>query len=156
MLDWMKGVVGGKPSPLKKLVAGEWANDADKQALLSAVASDQSVKAEEIAVLLLSKDPGVQQRAGALLEDAGAKYRDLEARLDAARTERDALYERLREREEAERALGNRPLSEVKRELDNLIKERKSLADRLAKRFPDADTSPLDYKVKLLTKQPGS
>lgn len=79
-------------------------------------------------------DLRVQQRAGALLEGAGAKYRDLEARLDAARTERDALYERLREREEAERALGNRPLSEVKRELDNLIKERKSLTDRLAKR----------------------
>jgi len=79
-------------------------------------------------------DLRVQERAGALLEDAGAKYRDLEARLDAARTERDALYERLREREEAERALGNRPLSEVKRELDNLIKERKSLTDRLAKR----------------------
>ncbi|MBK6714588.1 MAG: hypothetical protein IPG57_05705, partial [Burkholderiales bacterium] len=79
-------------------------------------------------------DLRVQQRAGALLEDAGAKYRDLEARLDAARTERDALYERLREREEAERALGNRPLSEVKRELDNLIEGEKSLADRLAKR----------------------
>ena len=79
-------------------------------------------------------DLRVQQRAGALLEDAGAKYRDLEARLDAARTERDALYERLREREEADRVLGNRPLSEIKRELDNLIKERKSLADRLAKR----------------------
>ena len=45
-----------------------------------------------------------------------------------------SLYERLREREEAERALGNRPLDEVKRELDALIKENKSLTDRLAKR----------------------
>ena len=92
------------------------------------------VLAEVMAEDRAAFDLRVQQRAGALLEDAGAKYRDLEARLDAARTERDALYERLREREEAERALGNRPLSEVKRELDNLIKERKSLADRLAKR----------------------
>jgi hypothetical protein len=92
------------------------------------------VLAEVLAEDRAAFDLRVQQRAGALLEDAGAKYRDLEARLDAARTERDALYERLREREEAERSLGNRPLSEVKRELDNLIKERKSLADRLAKR----------------------
>jgi len=92
------------------------------------------VLAEVMAEDRAAFDLRVQQRAGALLEDAGAKYRDLEARLDAARTERDALYERLREREEAERALGNRPLSEVKRELDNLIKERKSLTDRLAKR----------------------
>ena len=92
------------------------------------------VLAEVMAEDRAAFDLRVQQRAGALLEDAGAKYRDLEARLDAARTERDALYERLREREEAERSLGNRPLSEVKRELDNLIKERKSLADRLAKR----------------------
>lgn len=92
------------------------------------------VLAEVMAEDRAAFDLRVQQRAGALLEDAGAKYRDLEARLDAARTERDALYERLREREEAERALGNRPLSEVKRELDNLTKERKSLTDRLAKR----------------------
>ena len=97
------------------------------------------VLAEVLAEDRAAFDLRVQQRAGALLEDAGAKYRDLEARLDAARTERDALYERLREREEAERSLGNRPLSEVKRELDNLIKERKSLADRLAKR-PSEDT----------------
>jgi hypothetical protein len=92
------------------------------------------VLAEVMAEDRAAFDLRVQQRAGALLEDAGAKYRDLEARLDAARNERDALYERVREREEAERALGNRPLSEVKRELDNLIKERKSLTDRLAKR----------------------
>lgn len=79
-------------------------------------------------------DLRVKQRAGAALEEAEAKYRDLEARLAAARNERDSLYERLREREEAERALGNRPLDQVKRELDALIKEKKSLTDRLAKR----------------------
>ena len=79
-------------------------------------------------------DHRVQQRAGASLEEAEAKYCDLEARLAAARNERDGLYARLREREEAERALGNRPLGEVKRELDALIKENKSLTDRLAKR----------------------
>lgn len=59
---------------------------------------------------------------------------DLEARLDAARKERDSLYERLREREEGERTLGNRPLSEVKKELDALVKEKKSLTHRLARR----------------------
>lgn len=79
-------------------------------------------------------DLRVTQRAGASLEEAEAKYRDLEARLAAARRARDGLYERLRESEEAERALGNRPLDEVKRELDALIKEKKSLTDRLAKR----------------------
>lgn len=79
-------------------------------------------------------DLRLKQHAGAALEEAEAKYRDLEARLAAARKERDSLYERLREREEAERVLGNRPLDQVKRELDALIKENKSLTDRLAKR----------------------
>lgn len=79
-------------------------------------------------------DLRVKQRAGAALEHAEAKYRDSKARLEAARNECDDLYERLREREEAERVLGNRPLNEVKRELDALIKENKSLTDRLAKR----------------------
>lgn len=79
-------------------------------------------------------DLRVKQRAGAALEEAEAKYRDLEARLAAARNERDELYKSLREREEAERVLGNRPLEEVKRELDTLLKENKSLTSRLAKR----------------------
>jgi hypothetical protein len=79
-------------------------------------------------------DLRVKQRAGAALEDAEGKYRDLEARLAAARKERDDLYKSLREREEAERVLGNRPLEEVKRELDTLLKENKSLTGRLAKR----------------------
>ncbi len=55
-------------------------------------------------------DLRVKQRAGAALEEAEAKYRDLEARLAAARND------------------------QVKRELDALIKENKSLTDRLAKR----------------------
>jgi hypothetical protein len=79
-------------------------------------------------------DLRVEQRAGAALENAEAKHRDLEARLGVARKERDDLYKRLREREEAERVLGNRPLEEVKHELDTLLKENKSLTGRLAKR----------------------
>jgi hypothetical protein len=79
-------------------------------------------------------DLRVEQRAGAALEIAEAKHRDLEARLAVARKERDDLYKSLREREEAERVLGNRPLEEVKRELDTLLKENKSLTGRLAKR----------------------
>lgn len=79
-------------------------------------------------------DLRVKQHAAALLEVTEAKYRDLEARLATARNERDVLYKSLREREEAERVLGNRPLEEVKRELDTLLKENKLLAGRLAKR----------------------
>lgn len=92
------------------------------------------VQADVLAEDRAAFDLRVKVSAGALLEVADAKRHDLEARLDAARKERDTLYEKLREREEAERALGNRPLSEVKRELDALIKEKKSLNDRLAKR----------------------
>lgn len=92
------------------------------------------VEAEVLAEDRAAFDVLVKERAGRLLEVADAKYRDLEARLDAARKERDSLYGTLREREEAERTLGNRSLSEVKREMDALIKEKKSLNDRLAKR----------------------
>jgi len=69
-------------------------------------------------------DERVARRAAHELEAAKAKQMDIEARLASAQKDRDVLYEKLRLRDEAERALGNRPLDEVKKELDSLIWER--------------------------------
>lgn len=52
----------------------------------------------------------VARRAAHELEAAKAKQKDTEARLASAQASRDELYEKLRLRDEAERALGNRPL----------------------------------------------
>lgn len=79
-------------------------------------------------------DERVARRAAHELEAANAKQLDTEARLASAQAIRDDLYEKLRLRDEAQRALGNRPLDEVKRELDSLTKERDALAGQLAKR----------------------
>lgn len=76
----------------------------------------------------------VARRAAHEIEAANAKQKDIEARLASAQASRDELYETLRLRDEAERALGNRPLDEVKKELDSLIRERDSLKAQLAKR----------------------
>lgn len=85
-------------------------------------------------------DERVSQRAAYELEAAKAKQRDVEARLASAQAGRDELYEKLRLRDEAERALGNRPLEEVKKEFDALVKERNSLKSQLAKR-PSQDAT---------------
>lgn len=85
-------------------------------------------------------DHRVAQRAAHALEAATALRRDLEARLASAQASRDELYEKLRLRDEAERVLGNRPLDEVKKELDALVKERNSLRSQLAKR-PSQDVT---------------
>lgn len=79
-------------------------------------------------------DERVARRAAHQLEIARAERQDVEARLKSAQASRDELYEKLRLRDEAERALGNRPLAEVKTELDSLIRERDSLEEQLAKR----------------------
>ncbi len=79
-------------------------------------------------------DERVARRAAHELESAKAKQKDVEARLASAQASRDELYEKLRLRDEAERALGNRPLDEVKKELDTLLRERDSLKAQLAKR----------------------
>lgn len=85
-------------------------------------------------------DERVARRAAHELEAAKAKHRDLDARLASAQADRDELYEKLRERDEAERALGNRPLKDVKKEVDALVKERDSLKAQLAKR-PSQDVT---------------
>lgn len=85
-------------------------------------------------------DVRVERHAGQELEDARATQADLEARLASARNKRDELYERLRGREEAERVLGNRPLEEVKAELDALTRERDDLKTQLAQR-PNRDAA---------------
>lgn len=85
-------------------------------------------------------DERVARRAVHELEAAKARQKDVEARLASAQASRDELYEKLRLRDEAERALGNRPLDEVKKELDCLIRERDSLKTQLAKR-PNHDVT---------------
>lgn len=85
-------------------------------------------------------DERVARRAARELEEAKARQQALEARLASAQASRDELYEKLRLRDEAERALGNRPLDEVKRELDRLIEERASLEAQLARR-PNQDVA---------------
>ena len=83
-------------------------------------------------------DTRVQRKASAVLEEAQARYGDLEVRLTVARKECDRLYEQLRTYEEAERRLGNRSPNEVKHELDALTHERDSLKQQLAMR-PNAE-----------------
>lgn len=85
-------------------------------------------------------DERVTRRAAHELEAVKAKQKDVEARLASAQASRDELYEKLRLRDEAERALGNRPLDEVKKELDSLTRERDSLKMQLAKR-PNHDVT---------------
>lgn len=85
-------------------------------------------------------DAGVARHAAHELEAANARQRDLEARLASAQAGRDDLYAKLRVRDEAERALGNRPLEDIKQELDALVRERDSLKAQLALR-PNQDTT---------------
>jgi hypothetical protein len=85
-------------------------------------------------------DERVERRAAHELEAARATQKDLEERLKSAQESRDELYGKLRLRDEAERELGNRPLSEVKKELDRLILECDSLKEQLAKR-PNQDVT---------------
>ncbi|MBA2305833.1 MAG: hypothetical protein H0W08_24815 [Acidobacteria bacterium] len=98
----------------------------------------RSAQIEEDRVILLEDreafEVRVARKAAALLEEAKGKHQDLEARLASARAERDALFDQLRQRDEAERLLGNRPLKDVKQELDTLVHERDSLKSQLAKR----------------------
>jgi twitching motility protein PilT len=62
----MKGVMGGKGSPLQKLVEGQWKDETEKQGLLAAVAADDSIKADSLLALVVSNDATVQQRGGTL------------------------------------------------------------------------------------------
>lgn len=72
-------------------------------------------------------DLRVERKAAARLEDARATREDLEARLQSARDGRETLYKKVLAHEEAQRILGNRPLEEVKRELDDLTRDRDQL-----------------------------
>jgi hypothetical protein len=85
-------------------------------------------------------DERVARRAAHELEAANARHRHLEARLASAQAGRDELYEKRRLQDEAERALGNRPIEDVKRELDALVRERDALKEQLARR-PNQDVT---------------
>ncbi len=66
MLDWMKDKIGRKQSPLQALQAGAFKDDAEKQALLEAVATTEGLKGEDLVPLLSSADAAIQQRASSL------------------------------------------------------------------------------------------
>jgi twitching motility protein PilT len=66
MLDWMKDKIGRKQSPLQALQAGAFKDDAEKQALLEAVATTDGLKGEDIVPLLAHTDAAIQQRASSL------------------------------------------------------------------------------------------
>ena len=66
MLDWMKGALGRKGSPLQKLAEKSFKDDEEKRALLEALASDSSVKAGDLIPLLLGDDSAVEQRVATM------------------------------------------------------------------------------------------
>jgi len=66
MLDWMKDKIGRKQSPLQALQAGAFKDDAEKQALLDAVANTEGLKPEDLVPLLSHADAAIQQRASTL------------------------------------------------------------------------------------------
>jgi len=65
MLDWMKDKIGRKP-PLQALAAGAFKDDAEKQALLEALAATEGLKGEELVPLLGNPDAAIQQRGSSL------------------------------------------------------------------------------------------
>ncbi len=66
MLDWMKDKIGRKQSPLQALQAGAYKDDAEKMALLEAVATTDGLKGEDLVPLLASADAAILQRATSL------------------------------------------------------------------------------------------
>jgi twitching motility protein PilT len=66
MLDWMKDKIGRKQSPLQALQATAYKDDAEKQALLEALAATEGLKGEDVVPLLTHADGAVQQRSSAL------------------------------------------------------------------------------------------
>jgi len=94
----MKGVMGGKGSPLQKIVEGAWKDETEKQALLAAVASDDSIKAESLLPLILATDPTVQQRGGTLFlsrADEGSVSSLLKKAVELEGAQRAALVKTL-------------------------------------------------------------
>lgn len=79
-------------------------------------------------------DAIVETRAAHELEKAKLKHQALEARLTAALSSAGELDAKLRQREEADRAVGNLSPEQVKKKLDELIRERNTLKEQLAKR----------------------
>jgi hypothetical protein len=69
------GVIGKKEAPVQKLAEGAWKDEAEKQAMIAAVAADESLKAEQLLPMLASADETVQQRGSNLFlarADGGA------------------------------------------------------------------------------------
>jgi twitching motility protein PilT len=122
MLDWMKDKIGRKQSPLQALHAGAFKDDAEKQALLEAVATTDGLKGEDLVPVLASADAAIQQRASSLFlsrSGTGAVQALLEAVLGADPVARPILMKTL---------LRAKP-EHVKPVLDVVLKEAKQ--DRL-------------------------
>lgn len=118
----------------------ESAKLAQKSAELKKEGARQAVERQVLDEDRAAFNERVERRAIAVLEQARAKQAELEAQLEAARADRERLFETLRLKEAAERVLGNRPLEEVHEEMESLRRERESLKAEIAKR-PDADAT---------------
>ena len=98
MLDWMKDKIGRKQSPLQALQAAAFKDDAEKQALLEAVATTEGLKGEDLVLLLPNADAAIQQRASSLFLSRGSTggvMALLEAVLAADATTRPILMKTL-------------------------------------------------------------
>lgn len=115
MLDWMKGALGRKASPLQRLLERSFKDDAEKRELLEALASDTGVKPVELMPLLTGDDSAIEQRVATMFvtrADAGAWAALLATAVDQSDARGAAL-----------RTLG-RGKSEVLREpVERLLKE---------------------------------
>lgn len=103
MLDWMKGALGRKGSPLQKLLEKAYKDDTEKREMLEALAADTSVKATELLPLLLGDDPAVEQRVLSMFvtrADGGAWHALLSVAVDQAEVRTAALRTLARARSE--------------------------------------------------------
>ncbi|MGO8992251.1 MAG: PilT/PilU family type 4a pilus ATPase, partial [Polyangiaceae bacterium] len=94
----MKDKIGRKQSPLQALQAGAFKDEAEKQALLEAVATTEGLKAEDLVPLLSSTDASIQQRMGTLFltrSSTGAVMALVDTILGADDTSRPLLLKTL-------------------------------------------------------------
>lgn len=85
----------------------------------------------------------VERRAAALLEELRAQIKDMEERLGVARRDRDALTEKLQQRDEADRRFGQRTPEEVLGDIARLTDERDRLRATLDSRPTAVDAERL-------------
>jgi len=128
---------------------------ADRQRQLRAerntLAADREVLDEDRAAF----EERVARHAGAALRDAGERAQTLSDDLGRARTERDALHERVLAFEMLERRLGGRSPEELLAELERQQGEVRRLRDELAARPTEADRVRFAEVERDLTQRQG-